>query len=102
MQRLSGIVFQRKLGTMLEKTVRITSLAGWLAERLAPGKKATAERAAYLAKADLLTEMVGEFPTLQGVMGREYARMQGESEEVAIAIHEHYLPVRAGSQLPAN
>ncbi|MEJ2688830.1 MAG: glycine--tRNA ligase subunit beta [Deltaproteobacteria bacterium] len=101
-QKLSGIVFQRKLGTMLEKTVRITSLAGWLAGRLSPEKKATAERAAYLAKADLLSEMVGEFPTLQGVMGREYARMQGESEDVAIAVYEHYMPVRAGSQLPAT
>ena len=101
-QQLSGIVFQRKLGTMLEKTVRITSLAGWLAECLDPAQKPTAERAAYLAKADLLTEMVGEFPTLQGVMGREYAKMQGESEEVAVAIHEHYMPVRAGSQLPGT
>jgi len=101
-QRLGGIVFQRKLGTMLEKTARITSLSGWLAELLAPGKKDAAERAAYLAKADLLTEMVGEFPSLQGVMGREYALLQGESPEVAVAIQEHYMPVRAGEPPPAS
>ena len=99
-QRLGGIVFQRKLGTMLEKTVRITSLSGWLAERLAPDQKSNAERAAYLAKADLLTEMVGEFPSLQGSMGKEYALMQGENAEVAVAIQEHYMPIRAGGQIP--
>jgi len=101
-QRLGGIVFQRKLGTMLEKTARITSLSGWLAKRLAPENKNAAERAAYLAKADLLTEMVGEFPSLQGTMGREYALLQGESPEVAVAIQEHYMPVRAGEQPPAS
>jgi len=101
-QKLGGIVFQRKLGTMLEKTARITSLSGWLSEQLSPQSKAAAERAAYLAKADLLTEMVNEFPSLQGVMGREYASLQGESEEVATAIQEHYLPIRAGGQLPKN
>jgi glycyl-tRNA synthetase beta chain len=101
-QKLGGIVFQRKLGTMLEKTARITSLSGWLAEQFSPQSKPAAERAAYLAKADLLTEMVNEFPSLQGVMGREYARLQGENEEVATAIQEHYMPIRAGGQLPKN
>lgn len=99
---LSGIIFQRKLGTMKEKTVRVTALAGWLAQRLAPESEAAACRAASLAKADLLTNMVGEFPSLQGVMGREYARIENESDEVAIAIHEHYLPIRAGGALPTG
>ncbi len=97
---LDGIIFQAKLGTMREKSERISLLAGWLAERLAPDCADAARRGALLAKADLLTEMVGEFPSLQGVMGREYALLAGEPEAVAQAIHEHYLPVRAGGALP--
>lgn len=97
---LAGVVFQAQLGTLLEKTSRIVTLTDFLAGLLAPDAKADATRAALLAKADLLTSMVGEFPALQGVMGREYAKRQGESEAVALAIHEHYLPVRAGGDLP--
>ena len=99
---LDGLIFQAKLGTMLEKCERLRALAGWLAERLAPDAVEAAQRAALLAKADLLTEMVGEFPSLQGVMGREYALLAGEPPEVAQAIHEHYLPLRAGDRPPAS
>lgn len=97
---LQGIVFQKQLGTMLEKTKRIEALAGVLADRIDPALKSDVRRASQLAKCDLLTEMVGEFPSLQGVMGMEYARIDGEPEAVAVAIHEHYKPVRAGSALP--
>jgi glycyl-tRNA synthetase beta chain len=101
-QELSGIIFQRKLGTMAEKTERLTKLAAFLARQLAPELAEDAERAARLAKADLLTEMVGEFPSLQGIIGREYALLDGEKPAVADAVHEHYQPVRAGGELPAS
>ena len=97
---LTGIVFQQKLGTMADKTNRIVRLAGLLADRLLPAEKEHVERAALLAKADLLTEMVGEFPSLQGVIGREYALLDGEEACVAQAIAEHYMPIRSGSALP--
>ena len=100
LDNLSGIIFQQKLGTMAEKSKRIIRLAGWLAEILDPEIKTAVIRAAQLAKADLLTEMVGEFPSLQGIIGREYALLDGEKEEVAVAIAEHYMPIRAGSSLP--
>ena len=99
---LSGVVFQAGLGTMREKTERATKLAEWLAGKVAPKDKETAKRAAHLAKADLLTEMVNEFPSLQGTMGQAYAKMDKESPEVAQAIAEHYMPVRAGSSLPES
>jgi len=99
---LDGIIFQAKLGTMREKTSRIQALAGMLAQKLAPELEAATRRAAYLAKADLLSEMVNEFPSLQGIMGRDYAALDGESPEVATAIAEHYMPVRADSPLPAG
>ncbi len=99
---LDGIIFQNHLGTMAAKSERLMRLAGLLARQLAPNQEAVCRRAARLAKVDLLTEMVGEFPSLQGVMGREYARLDGELPEVAIAISEHYLPVRAGDELPAT
>lgn len=99
---LSGIIFQAQLGTMLEKTERVTKLAVILAQKLAPEYSVRAERAATLAKADLLTAMVNEFPSLQGVMGRDYALLDEEVPEVATAILEHYLPVRAGGNLPTG
>ncbi|MGX9728102.1 MAG: glycine--tRNA ligase subunit beta [Candidatus Electronema sp. VV] len=99
---LSGIVFQHQLGTMTEKSGRIAALTAWLADRIAPEQKADALRAAELAKADLLTAMVGEFPTLQGIIGRAYALLDGEKPAVADAIREHYLPVRAGGELPQS
>ncbi|XOF34854.1 MAG: glycine--tRNA ligase subunit beta [Candidatus Electrothrix sp. YB6] len=99
---LSGIIFQHKLGTMAEKSQRISRLAAFLADRLAPELQEDAERAAQLAKADLLTEMVGEFPSLQGVIGRDYALVDGEKPAVADAVYEHYLPTRAGGTLPES
>ncbi|MFZ5758341.1 MAG: glycine--tRNA ligase subunit beta [Thermodesulfobacteriota bacterium] len=99
---LAGVVFQAQLGTMREKVERIRVLTLFLCEQLAPEQKEAAARAAELAKADLVSGMVGEFPTLQGVMGKYYARLEGESEEVAEAIEEHYLPLRADSALPGS
>ncbi len=99
---LDGLIFQAKLGTMREKAMRIQALASFLAKQIDPDLVEEAERAAYLAKADLLTEMVNEFPSLQGLMGRDYATLDGESRDVALAIAEHYMPVRAASPLPAS
>lgn len=96
---LAEVVFQNKLGTMLEKTERVQALAVELATSLAPDLIEAVGRAALLAKADLLTAMVNEFPTLQGAMGRDYARLDGEDEAVATAIFEHYLPLRAEGAL---
>jgi glycyl-tRNA synthetase beta chain len=99
---LKEVVFHSKLGTSWEKVERFTALARWLGEQLDPQQLAPLLRAAYLCKADLTTGMVSEFPELQGVMGRDYARRQGEPEAVAQAIYEHYLPKRAGGPLPAG
>ena len=99
---LAGIVFHHKLGSMLAKTERTARLAALIAGEIEPAAADHALRAAMLAKCDLLTEMVGEFPSLQGIMGREYALLDGEPAEVAYAIHEHYLPVRAGDHIPTR
>ncbi|HEX2769534.1 MAG TPA: glycine--tRNA ligase subunit beta, partial [Geobacteraceae bacterium] len=85
-----------------EKMERFRSLAEGLAERLRPELKNKVSRSAYLCKADLVTGMVGEFPEVQGVMGREYALLDGEEPEVCRAIYEHYLPTQAGGDLPAS
>ncbi|MBM9535514.1 glycine--tRNA ligase subunit beta [Desulfobulbus alkaliphilus] len=100
--QLDGIVFQNRLGTMKEKSERITALAAILADRIAPDLREDVTRAANLAKADLLTAMVGEFPSLQGIMGRVYALRDGEKAEVAQAIEEHYQPLRAGGHPPSS
>lgn len=100
--QLAGIVFQAKLGTMLEKTERVIKLTRMLCEILNPGLSETACRAAMLSKTDLLTNMVGEFPSLQGNMGRAYALHDGETADVALAIQEHYMPKRAGAELPTS
>ncbi len=99
-EQLKSVVFHSKLGTSWEKVERFTALARWLGERLAPESLDVLLRAAYLCKADLVTGMVGEFPELQGAMGRAYARLQGEPEGVCEAIYEHYLPTRAGGPIP--
>ncbi len=101
-EALTGIIFQAKLGTMLSKTRRVEKLATLLAEQFAPDFVGDAVRAAHLCKVDLLTEMVGEFPSLQGNMGASYALNDGESKIVSVAIQEHYLPKRAGSALPES
>ena len=97
---LKKVVFHSLLGTSWEKVERFTKIATFLGERLDPESKTVLMRAAHLCKCDLVTGVVSEFPTLQGVMGREYARLDGEPEEVAQAIYEHYLPIRAGGDLP--
>jgi glycyl-tRNA synthetase beta chain len=99
--RLANVVYHNKLGSQLERVERIQKLAGEIA-RLVHADVITAERAAYLSKADLLTDMVGEFPELQGVMGRYYAQHDGESSGVAEAIEQHYWPRFAGDALPAS
>jgi len=127
---LRGVVFQKKLGTSYEKVQRFTDLALFIGERLGLSdgktegetvdnylaeefnpvthsekdgkyvKKLIIARASALAKTDLVSGVVGEFPNLQGVMGREYALLAGESQEVADAIREHYMPVQSGGDLP--
>jgi glycyl-tRNA synthetase beta chain len=102
-EKLARVVWQGQLGSYAEKVERFRSLAVKLAGWTGHGAhKATVERAATLAKADLVTGMVGEFPELQGVMGREYARAGGEPEAVALAIFEHYLPRTAEDSLPTQ
>ena len=100
-ERLKGVVFQERLGTVYEKVQRLIALCGVWAPRFGVDRD-SAERAARLCKADLTTGMVREFPELQGVMGREYARRQQESTDVAIAIGEHYRPRFAGDEIPAS
>ncbi|MBC3885317.1 glycine--tRNA ligase subunit beta [Undibacterium griseum] len=98
---LANVVYHNKLGTQAERTQRVKTLAGQIAAMLKTDV-ALAERAALLAKTDLLTDMVGEFPELQGIMGTYYARHDGEHEEVAAAASEHYQPRFAGDTLPAT
>jgi len=96
---LKGVVFHVKLGSLHDKVRRVSVLAAWIAEALGSGEEQPV-RAARLCKADLLSGMVGEFPELQGTMGRYYALHQGEDAEVAAAIEEHYRPRFAGDALP--
>ncbi len=100
-ENLRGIVYHNKLGTQADRTERLRLVASRIAPMLG-ADAALADRAALLAKADLVTDMVGEFPELQGTMGRYYARHDGEAPEVADAIAEHYLPRYAGDALPGN
>ncbi|MEH3116721.1 MAG: glycine--tRNA ligase subunit beta [Methylorubrum populi] len=99
--KLDTIVFHERLGTQGERVARIAALAKEIAP-LVGADPALAERAARLAKADLVTEMVGEFPELQGLMGRKYAALQGEPESVAAAIEEHYKPVGPSDRVPTD
>ncbi|MEA3012235.1 MAG: glycyl-tRNA synthetase beta chain [Sphingomonadales bacterium] len=100
--RLDQIVFHEKLGTVAGKAERVAKLASWLVqERLIKGAElADVQAAARLAKADLVTEMVGEFPELQGVIGGYYARAQGQSAAVADAIRDHYKPAGQSDDVP--
>jgi len=97
---LDSVTFQVKLGSVGDKTRRVRQLAVEIADVIGGGCRSDADRAAELSKCDLLTTIVGEFPELQGVMGRYYALADGESPEVAEAIREHYLPRGAGDALP--
>lgn len=101
-ESLKSVVYQAKLGTSYEKMERFRELGKRLAQRLNPAVTKQVERAATLCKADLVSGMVGEFPEVQGVMGREYALHDGEEKAVANAIAEHYLPTQAGGELPAS
>ncbi len=101
--KLAGITFHQKLGTMEKKQERVRKLAGFIASSLRPQDdelKQACERAADLCKADLLTGVVGEFPELQGIMGGEYAKHDGESAAVSQAIREQYLPRSIEGELP--
>ncbi|MGZ3238036.1 MAG: glycine--tRNA ligase subunit beta, partial [Burkholderiaceae bacterium] len=98
---LANVVYHNKLGTQALRTERVKALAGKIAKSLG-ADVALAERGALLAKADLLTDMVGEFPELQGIMGTYYARHDHEHDEVALAISEHYQPRFAGDALPTT
>lgn len=98
---LDSAVFQKQLGTIKDKTDRITALAGQIAERIGADKSHT-ERAGQLAKCDLMTSMVFEFTETQGVMGMHYARHDGEPEAVALALNEQYWPRFAGDKLPTT
>ena len=97
--KLSQVVYHNKLGNQAERLNRLMSISGAIAKALG-ADAAVAERATRLSKADLVTEMVGEFPELQGTMGKYYARLDGESEEIANAIEQHYRPRFAGDELP--
>lgn len=99
---LKAVVYQQKLGTSYEKMERFRALSEQLAEQLNPELRTKVSRAAYLCKADLVSGMVCEFPEVQGIMGREYALLQGEDPAVARAIAEHYLPTQAGGDLPSD
>jgi glycyl-tRNA synthetase beta chain len=101
--KLESIIFHHQLGTYAEKVARVRSLAKFVVTQTGLTQDAAAvDRAAILAKADLVTGMVGEFPELQGVMGREYAKADGEKPDVALAIFEHYLPRGANDSLPSQ
>jgi glycyl-tRNA synthetase beta chain len=99
---LRRVTFQERLGSVHDKLERMLSVAKHLVKITGRSDTPTVERATFLCKADLTTGMVGEFPDLQGAMGREYARKEGEPEEVALAIFEHYLPRGAADTLPSG
>ncbi len=101
-EELKGIIFQEKLGTLYDKTLRVQKLSEKIASYLETGEETEKNlaRAAYLGKADLVTKMVTEFTELQGVLGMEYAKISGENEIVSLAIYEQYLPRFSGDKLP--
>jgi len=101
-KKLSGIVFHEKLGSVADKVERIAKLARWLVEEdIIKADPNQAERAARLAKADLVTGMVGEFPELQGLIGGYLARAQGDTDAVAAAVRDHYKPAGQGDDVPS-
>jgi len=100
--KLKNVIFQENLGSLFDKTKRLGLLCDYISDGLQVEQKVEKDllRSAYLCKADLITEMVKEFPELQGIMGKEYAVLSGERKEVAEAIFEHYLPRFSGDKLP--
>lgn len=100
--KLEKVTFQEDLGSVRDKVERIVKITKLINEQLNPPESQEIERAALLCKADLVTQMVYEFPELQGIMGQKYALASGESAAVAIAIEEHYLPKGAGDVMPQS
>ncbi|UXJ52720.1 glycine--tRNA ligase subunit beta [Pseudomonas citronellolis] len=100
-ERLKNVVFQAQLGTVFEKAERASALAAFIAERIG-GDAKNAARAGILSKCDLATEMVGEFPEMQGIAGYYYATAGGEANDVALALNEQYMPRGAGAELPGT
>ncbi len=103
-EKLKHIVFQQNLGTIYDKVERLKNIATFISHEIGLDGDQTDNllRATHLCKADLVTNMVNEFDELQGIMGREYASLQGETKEVALAIYEHYLPRFSGDELPSS
>ncbi|OEU64860.1 MAG: glycine--tRNA ligase subunit beta [Desulfobacterales bacterium PC51MH44] len=101
-EKLKGVLFQAKLGSMYEKIKRVQKIAGFLADAVDKDSdlQKEATRAAWLCKADLVTQVVNEFPKLQGIIGRVYADITGEPANVSAAIEEHYRPIYSGGELP--
>jgi glycyl-tRNA synthetase beta chain len=102
LEDLKAVIYQAELGTSFAKVQRFTKLAEYLARQIAPEKTNDVRLAARLCKCDLVTDMVGEFPSLQGTMGEIYARLDGHPEDVCLAIADHYLPSQAESELPGS
>jgi glycyl-tRNA synthetase beta chain len=102
LEDLKGVIYQADLGTSYAKVQRFMRIGEYVTEQVLPERLDDVRLAAKLCKCDLVTEMVMEFPTLQGVMGEEYARLDGQPEEICLAIREHYLPDRAGGELPSS
>ncbi|MCM2321156.1 MAG: glycine--tRNA ligase subunit beta [Pseudomonas sp.] len=100
-QRLANVVFQAQLGSVFNKAERVSALAGFIAARIG-GDAERAERAGILSKCDLASEMVGEFPEMQGIAGYYYALHDGEPADVALALNEQYMPRGAGAELPST
>lgn len=101
LESLKTVLFQQQLGTLFEKSERISQLAGFIATKIGASAE-DAARAGLLSKTDLMTNMVGEFPEVQGIMGMHYARIDGEKETVALALNEQYMPRFSGDQLPTQ
>ena len=102
-EKLNGVLFQAKLGTIYEKTIRIQKLSEFLADMLDDDLiKTHVSRAAWLSKSDLVSQVVNEFPSLQGIMGRVYAERSKEDSSVAAAIQEHYQPKHSGGKIPTT
>ncbi|PHN22850.1 glycine--tRNA ligase subunit beta [Pseudomonas sp. ICMP 561] len=100
-QRLQNVVFQAQLGSVFDKAERVSKLAAFIAPRIG-GDAQRAARAGLLSKCDLATEMVGEFPEMQGIAGYYYAKADGETDDVALALNEQYMPRGAGAELPTT
>ncbi|MET0124935.1 MAG: glycine--tRNA ligase subunit beta [Pseudomonas caspiana] len=100
-ERLQNVVFQAQLGSVFDKAERVSKLAAFIAPRIG-GDAQRAARAGLLSKCDLATEMVGEFPEMQGIAGYYYAKADGEADDVALALNEQYMPRGAGAELPTT